>query len=212
MSDDASPREFRPDWSRFHRRLWRRWAMLLPLTLLIMVLAVGPQVGFLFVAIGLPMVVGGLVALLYFSRARVWFEGPVLRIRGALRTRSWSTSDVGNLVFVPQPGLPGKKMPATLYGVTTQAERLFWLSGDLWDREDQDAIAALIGAPIHEVPAGLTPKEIAERFPGTLGWTALKPWLFALVIAACALALMVTVSVIITVVLLATGQLTLPAS
>ena len=73
-------------------------------------------------------------------------------------------------------------------------------------------IAALIGAPIHHVPSGLTLKEIVARFPGTLGWTALRPWLLAIVIAASALVLMVTVSFIITAVLLATGQLTLPAS
>lgn len=211
MTDTPLSREFRPDWTGFHRRLWRRWAMLLPLTLLVMVIAVGPRPGFLFLAIGLPMTLFGLGALLYFGRAKVWFEGPVVRIRGVLRTRSWSTADIGHLVFVPQPGLPGKKAPATLYAVTSVGERLFWLSGDVWERADQEEIAAHIGATVHQVPQGLTPKEIAERWPGTLGWTTLKPWLFALVIAGCALLLMLIVTAITAAVLIATGQVPLPA-
>lgn len=207
----APTHEFRPSWSGFHRRLWRRWALLLPLTLLILLIASGPQIGFAFVAIGLPMVVGGSFAAVYFGRARVWFDDSVIRVRGAIRTRSWSTADIARLVFVPQPGaLPGRPAPATLYAVTGLDERLFWLSADIWDRDQQDAIAHAIGAPVHEVPAGLTPKEIAERFPGTIGWTTLRPWLFAIVISASTLLLILTVSVIVTLVMILTGQLTLP--
>ena len=204
--------EFRPVWKGFHRRLWRRWALLFPLTILILFIASGDQLGFAFLAIGMPMVVGGLIASLYFGRARVWFEGTTLRVRGALRTRAWSTADIARLVFVPQPGtLPGRPAPATLYAVTALDERLFWLSADVWEKAQLEEIAERVGAPVHHVPTGLMPKEINERFPGTIGWTALRPWLFAIVVSAGAFLTFTVFSIVTVAIMLASGQLSLPS-
>lgn len=211
MSEADAAAVFRPSWSGFHRRLWARWALLLPLTVLLVVIAAGPQIGFALIILGIPLVVGGLYASVYFDRAKLWFEPGTVHLRSALRTRAWSVADIAHLVFVPQPlGRPGQKPPATLYAVTHLGERLFWLTGDAWERVDQDAIAARIGAPLHEVPIGLSPKEIAERFPGTIGWTALRPWLFALVVTASAFIALAVLTIIVTAIMIATGQVTLP--
>lgn len=212
-TDAPAAREFRPSWKGFHRRLWRRWALLLPFTVLILFLAAGPQVGFLFVSLGTPMLLAGLYASLYFSRAKVTVQDGTVSFTRAFRTRRWSVSDVAHLVFVPQPGgMPGRPAPATLYAVTFLNERLFWLSGEPWERSEQEAIADAIGATVHTVPAGLTPKEIAERYPGTIGWTTLRPWLFALTLAASALAFMFVLTVVVAAIMLATGQITLPTA
>lgn len=212
----AEPSEFRPSWAAFHRRLLARMLLLGPLFLMVLIVAAWPSLGLALVLVGAGVAAGGIALAAYFGRVSVRFEGAVIRVRGPLRTRSWSFGDIAALVMVPYAGTPptppGRErvVPATLYAVSHEYTRLFKLSGDFWERPVLDEIARSIDAPLHEVPRGLPAQEIQARYPGTLGWAAVRPWLFALVLAVSAAVLMLIVMVVTTFVLISTGQLQLP--
>ena len=208
--------EFRPSWAAFHRRLLARMLLVGPLFLIVLIIAAWPSLGLALVLVGAGMALGGIALAAYFGRVSVRFEGSVIRVRGPLRTRSWSFGDIAALVMVPYAGAPPtppgreRPVPATLYAVSHGHERLFRLSGDFWERPVLDEIARTIDAPLHEVPRGLPAQDIQTRYPGTVGWTAVRPWLFALVLAVSAAVLMLIVVVIASFVLIATGQVQLP--
>lgn len=217
MADAAGVPEFRPSWAAFHRRLLSRMLLVGPLLLILLILAAWPSLGLAFLMVGAAFALGGVALAVYFGRVSARIEGPTIRIRGPLRTRSWSFGDIAALVLVPQPGAPPsppgreRPIPATLYAVSHLHERLFWLSGAFWERPVLDEIAKAIGAPLHEVPRGLPAQDVQSRYPGTVGWTVVRPWLFALVVAVSAAVLMFVVLLIASIVLIATGQVQLPA-
>ncbi|QEO10591.1 hypothetical protein [Protaetiibacter larvae] len=211
--DLTAVREFQPSWAAFHRRFLARMLMLGPLLLLVVIVAAWPSIGLALVLLGAAGVLGGLGLAVYFGRVRVTVQPGRVTVRGPLRTRSWRTDELAAAVLVPQPGAalmrPGSAT-ATLYLVSVDDRRLFWLSGGLWERDALDELAAAIGVQVITVPPGLLAEEIRDRYPGTIGWTAVHPWLFALVLAASAAAVMFIVLVLTTVVLIATGELQLP--
>ena len=215
-AEAAAMPEFRPSWAAFHRRLLTRMLLVGPLFFVVLFVAAWPSVGLALVLVGTVMALGGLALAVYFGRVSARIEGRSIRIRGPFRTRAWSFGDIAAVVLVPQPGLPPtppgreRPTPATLYAVSHLHERLFRLSGDFWERSVLDAIAKSIEAPVHEVPRGLPAQEVQTRYPGTVGWTAVRPWLFALVVAVSAALLMFGVVIITTIVLIATGQVQLP--
>lgn len=212
-ADAMGFRDFRPSWPAFHRRLARRMLLLGPLVVVIVLVASWPSLGLAFMMLGASLTVGGIVLAVYFGRARVRVEGTTVHVRGSFRSRSWSRTDIAALVLVPQPGLSaGPGAPAaTLYAVSPAHERLFWLSGDFWERTELDEVAAAIAVPVVAVPKGLLAEEIRQRYPGTVGWTAVHPWLFALLVAGVASAVMLVSIVITSAVLIATGELQLPS-
>jgi len=216
-AEAAAPPEFRPSWAAFHRRLLTRMLLVGPLFLIVLIVAAWPSLGLAFMMVGVVLLLGGLALAVYFGRVSARIDGHAIRIRGPFRTRTWSFGDIAALVLVPQPGTPPtppgreRPTPATLYAVSHLHERLFWLSGDFWERPVLDEIAKAIGAPLHEVPRGLPAQEVQARYPGTVGWTAVRPWLFALVVAGTAALLMLAVVIVASVVLIATGQVQLPA-
>jgi hypothetical protein len=209
--------EFRPSWAAFHRRLLARMLLVGPLLVIVLIVATWPSVGLAVMMVGATLALGGLALAVYFGRTSARIEGSTIRVRGPFRTRRWSFADIADLVLVPQPGTPPsppgreRPTPATLYAVSHLHERLFWLSGDFWERPVLDEVAAAIGAPLHEVPRGLPAQEVQQRYPGTVGWTVVRPWLFALLVAVGAALLMLVVSIVAAVVLIATGQVQLPA-
>ncbi|TXK17020.1 hypothetical protein [Homoserinibacter sp. GY 40078] len=209
---DAPTRTFLPSWSVFHRRLLGRMLIVGPVLILVIFVLSWPSLGLGLLMLGATLTIGGVALAIYFGRVRVDAEGDTLRVRGPFLTRSWIRHDIAAVVFVPLPGPPGPVRPATLYAVSRLNERLFWLSGTFWEREALDEVSAAIGAPVHEVPPGLPAREIQERYPGTVGWTSVRPWLLALVLAASAGVAMFLVLVITTLVLIATGELQLPAA
>lgn len=216
-ADTPAVPEFRPSWAAFHRRLLTRMLLVGPLFLILLIVAVWPSLGLALVMVGAAMALGGIALAVYFGRVSVRVEGKAIRIRGPLRTRSWSLGDIASLVLVPQAGTPPtppgreRPTPATLYAVSHLHERLFWLSGDFWERSVLDEIVKAVGVTVHEVPRGLPAQEVRMRYPGTVGWTVVRPWLFALVLAVSAALLMLVVVIITSIVLLATGQVQLPA-
>lgn len=213
----AEQQEFRPSWAAFHRRLMSRMLLLGPLLVVIVLVASWPSIGLALITLGAAMALGGIAFAAYFGRTRLRVEGSMVRFRGPLRTRGWVRGDIAALVFVPTPGQPpvppGRERPtsATLYAVSPLNERLFWLSGDFWERDELDRIAQAVGSPVHEAPKGLSAQDVRERFPGTVGWTNVHPWRLALLLAGIAMVLMFTVVVATTVVLIATGQVQLPS-
>lgn len=215
-AEAASVPEFRPSWAAFHRRLLMRMLLVGPLFLIVLIVAAWPSIALAFLMVGAAMAVGGIALSVYFGRVSVRIEGTAVRVRGPLRTRAWAFSDIGALVLVPRPGTPPtppgreRPTPATLYAVSHLHERLFWLSGDFWERPVLDEIAHAIGVPVHEVPRGLPAQDVRMRYPGTVGWTAVRPWLFALVIAVSAAVVMLLVVIITTAVLISTGQVQFP--
>jgi|GEM_PF-1571416 len=216
-ADAPAPPEFRPSWAAFHRRLLARMLLLGPLLLIVLIVAAWPSLGLALVMLGGAMALGGIALAGYFGRASVRIDGGTIRVRGPLRTRSWSLGDIASLVMVPRPGTPPtppgreRPIPATLYAVSHLHERLFWLSGDLWERSSLDDIARATGLTVHEVPRGLSAQDVQTRYPGTVGWTTVRPWLFALVVAVSAALLMLIILVITSIVLVATGQVQLPS-
>lgn len=208
--------EFRPSWAAFHRRLLARMLLAGPLFVILLFVATWPSLGLAVVMIGAALALGGLALAVYFGRTSARIDGTTIRVRGPFRTRTWSFVDIAALVMVPQPGAPPtppgreRATTATLYAVSHLHERLFWLSGDFWERPVLDEIAAAIGAPLHEVPRGLPAAEVQQRYPGTVGWTVVRPWLFALVIAVAGALLLLAVSIVAAFVLIATGQVHLP--
>lgn len=216
-ADAAAVPEFRPSWSTFHRRLLARMLLVGPLLLILLILAAWPSLGLAFLMVGAAFAIGGVALAVYFGRVSARIEGDSIRIRGPLRTRKWSLDDIAALVLVPQAGVPPtppgreRPIPATLYAVSHLHERLFWLSGAFWERPVLDDIAKAIGAPLHEVPRGLAAQDVQQRYPGTVGWTVVRPWLFALVVALSAALLMFIVLIVASIVLIATGQVQLPA-
>lgn len=205
-------REFRPSWTTFHRRLLGRLLLLGPLLLLV-VLVAAPSIGLALVMLGAVSVLGGLGLAVYFGRMRVSVLPDRVRVHGALRTRSWTRDEPAAAVFLPQPGpalVPPGAERATLYLVSREDSRLFRLGSGTWERTVLDELATAIGAPVIIVPPGLTAEEIRDRYPGTIGWTAVHPWLVAFVLAASVPVLMFVTIILIRVVLVATGQLQLP--
>ncbi len=216
LADAPATPEFRPSWSAFHRRLLARMLLLGPLLVIVLIVAAWPSLGLAFVMLGGAMAFGGLALALYFGRVSVRIDGTAIRVRGPFRTRGWSLGDIAALVMVPRPGTPptppGREhpIPATLYAVSHLNERLFWLSGDFWERSALDDIARATGLTVHEVPRGLPAQDMQARYPGTIGWTNVRPWLFALVVAISAGLLMLIILVITSIVLVATGQVQVP--
>jgi len=216
-AEAAVPPEFRPSWAAFHRRMLTRMLLVGPLFLIVLIVAAWPSLGLAFMMVGAVLLLGGIALAVYFGRVSARIEGDTIRIRGPFRTRTWSFRDIAALVLVPQAGTPPtppgreRPIPATLYAVSHLHGRLFWLSGDFWERPVLDEIAKAVGAPLHEVPRGLPAQEVQARYPGTVGWTVVRPWLFALVVAAAAALLMLAVVIVTSIVLLATGQVQLPA-
>lgn len=208
MSESAAePRRFHPSWPAFHRRALARMLFLGPLLLLTLLIASWPRIGLAFLLVGGGLVIWGTAAAVYFARTRASVADGVLRIRGPLRTRRWSLPAVGTLVFVPMPG----SRLATLYGVSPVLERMFSLSGDAWEQEELESLAEAIGAPIVRAPAGLPPRELQERFPGTVGWTSTRPWLVVLLLAVGSVALMLVATLVVAAILVASGEVPLPA-
>jgi len=207
-ADPGVPREFRPSWPHFHRRLLVRLVWAAPLFVIMLVIAAWPSVGVALISLGAAMVTGGLGCMAYFARTRVTVADGELRIRGPLRTRRWQLGSIGTLVFVPLPG----SRRATLFGVSPVLERMFSLSVETWEDETLERLADAVGAPVVHAPAGLAAVDLAARYPGTVGWTVTRPWLLLVLVTAGMLALMLLVGVIATVVLVATGQVPLPTT
>jgi hypothetical protein len=210
MTDAApgEPRVFRPSWPAFHRRMLVRLVWLAPLLVLTLIVAAWPRVGLALIALGTGLLLAGIGLAVYFARSRVVVEAGEVRIRGPLRTRRWAAHSVATLVFVPLPG----RRQATLYGVSPVLERMFALSAEVWEQEELEAIAEAIGSPVVRAPAGLAAAELKERYPGTVGWTTTHPWLLVLLLTASTVVLMFALAVVATIVLLSTGQVTLPTS
>ncbi|AYF98580.1 hypothetical protein [Protaetiibacter intestinalis] len=208
MTDAApgEPRTFHPSWPAFHRRMLVRLLWLAPLLLVAVMVAAWPSFGLALVVLGAGILLTGLGLAVYFARAQASVADGELRIRGVLHTRRWSVHSIGALVFVP---LPGTRRP-TLYGVSPVRERMFALSAELWEDAELEQLATAIGAPIVRAPAGLTAIDLTERYPGTIGWTTRHPWLVVALLTGGTVVLMLTVAVISTIVLIATGQVTLP--
>ena len=208
MTEDApaEPRVFHPSWRRFHRRLLVRMVWLAPLLALALVVAAWPSLGAGLIAIGGALLIAGVGFAVYFSRARVTIADGELRIRGPVRTRRWPLHAIATLVLLP---LPGTRHP-TLYGVSPVLERMFSLSPETWEPDELEAIAEAAGAPVVHAPAGLAIVDIGERYPGTIGWTTTHPWAFMALITAAAVVGMLAVTVLTTLLLLATGELQLP--
>ncbi|MFT4028649.1 MAG: hypothetical protein QM675_02135 [Protaetiibacter sp.] len=202
----GEPRVFRPSWPVFHRRMLVRLVWFSPLLLMALLLAAWPSVGLGIMALGTGLLLGGIGLAVYFGRTTVTIESGELRIRGPLRTRRWPLPAIATLVFVPLPG----RRRASLYGVSPLLERMFALSAETWEEDELEGIAASIGAPVVRAPAGLTGPELQERYPGTVGWTTTRPWLFVLLLTCGTAVLMFAVAVVATIVLIATGQVTLP--
>lgn len=202
----AEPREFRPSWASFHRRMLMRLLWLAPLLILTLIVAAWPSLGLALIVLGAGMLLAGLGLGLYFGRARVTVHERELRIRGPLRTRRIPVHTIATLVFVPLPGT----RRATLYGVSPLLERMFSLSADAWDDAELEGIAEAVGAPIVRAPVGLTPVELTERYPGTIGWTTTHPWAVVLLLTGGIVLLMLVVAVIATAVMISSGQLPMP--
>jgi hypothetical protein len=202
----GEPREFRPSWPVFHRRMLRRLVWLAPLFVLVVLIAAGPSLSLAIMALGAALVLAGVGFAVYFARTRAMVADGELRIRGPLRTRRWHVQAIGTLVFVP---LPGTRQP-TLYGVSPVLERMFSLSPEVWEEHVLEELAEAIGAPVVRAPAGLPAAELAARYPGTVGWTTTRPWLVLLLLMGGTVLLMMIVGIIMTAVLVATGQVPLP--
>lgn len=201
----GAPRHFEPSWQHYHRRLLRRMLWFGPLLLLALLFA-SPSFGFAFIGLGTVMLLGGMMLSVYFARMRVSVEHGELRIRGPLRTRRWPVHAVATLVFLP---LPGSARP-NLYGVAPTLERLFVLSAETWKESDLEGIADAVGATVVRAPVGLTVAEITERYPGTIGWTTRRPWLFMLLMTGLLMLFVLVIAVITAAALVASGQVPLP--
>lgn len=206
VTEAEQPRHFHPSWPAYHRRLLLRFVWLGPLLVLALLIASWPSIGLAVIGIGGGLLVAGIGLAVYFARARVTVTDGELRIRGALRTRHWRAGSIGTLVLLP---LPGTRRPS-LYGVSPVLERMFSLSAELWEADDLEAIAEAIGAPVVHAPAGLPITDIAARYPGTVGWTATRPWLMLLLIMGGTVLALFVIAVIATAVLVATGQVPMP--
>jgi hypothetical protein len=200
-------RQFHPSWPAFHRRLLARLVWLAPLLVLALLIAAWPSLGLALIGMGGVLVLTGVGLAVYFSRTRVTVADGELRIRGPLRTRRWPVNAVGTLVFLPLPGT----RRASLYGVSPVLERMFALSSDAWEDDELEGIADAIGAPVVRAPAGLAVVDITERYPGTVGGATTHPWAVVLLITGATVILMLTVAVISAIVLVATGEIPLPA-
>jgi hypothetical protein len=201
------PREFRPSWPAFHRRLLVRFVWLAPLFVLTLMIAAWPSFGTALVTLGASLVIAGCCLALYFGRARASIDEGELRIRGMLRTRRWPLHAIGTIVLLPLPGT----REATLYGVSPVLERMFVLSAQSWEQETLEQLAEATGAPVVRAPAGLAVIDLTERYPGTIGWTTKHPWALMLLVVGGAAVVTLVVSIIVAAVLVANGQVQLPS-
>ena len=204
----SEPREFRPSWPAFHRRMLGRLIWFGPLLVLMLLIAAWPSVGTAVIALGTAFVLGGIGMIVYFGRTRARVEAGELRIRGPLRTRRWPTYAIGTLVLLPLPGT----RDATLYGVSPVLERMFSLSAQTWEQDELAELAEAIGAPVVRAPAGLTVADLRERYPGTIGWTTTHPWAVVLLVVGGVAIATFLVSLVVAAVMIATGQVQLPGS